>query len=749
MVSDYGKTLLFAVLVNFKKEIMNQFKNIAIASFLILFVIIGVNKTNASHIISGAIEYTHLSGDDYLVEVNFFHDCSGISAAPSVAINVESNLCSITNVVTLPLISYTEVTPDCPSAISTCPSFGGMGSGTFGVGKTIYSDTVTLIAGCSDFKLSYSSCCRNGIVNAQPGFFYTETFLNTLIAPQNSSPKFNVDPIFIMFQGQPHNFTMGTNEPDGDFVRYSITAPLSAAGTPLPFNPPNTFANPIPASAPLTLNNSNGNMSITPTAIGGHAFAVLVEEIRYGIVISSIIRDMQVQIIQDTTNAIPAISGFGGIGSTNYLDTICLTDTINHSIFAHDPNLNDTITIRTVNTGSGTPIASTIGIGIISTNFYWSPVFAGITTPGNYTFTVEIKDNACPYVGIATYTYNVVVLNCAATDSVWPGDANSDLVANAWDLLNIGLAYGSGGPTRGIIGNAWMGHFSNNWLPSFLSGVNYKHADCNGSGTVDSLDALAIALNYGLTHTKGSAAAFGPNDPNLTIEFANDTVFESDTVTATINLGDIGIPVNSIYGIAFKLNYNPMLVKDIINADYSNSWLGSSNDILNIEKVFVGNGTMDIGITRINHLNTTGFGEILKVDFVIEDNIDKAALQDMFQTMTVNVSDILAVEANENELVINTSNNDIVLRSIINSVDEEELLSDIKIYPTPASTTMQFDFGNISVEKVELVNVDGKVVFTSYGNATSIDVSPMADGVYVARIHTPTSILNKKVLVSH
>jgi len=748
LVSDYGKTLLFAVLVNFKKEIMNQFKNIAIASLMILFAFVSTNKLFASHAISGAIEYTHVSGDDYLVTVNFYRDCSGISAPGTLHLKASSTICAVNINYFLQLRSVTDVTPSCPSYITTCAPGVNIG---LGIELHQYADTITIQTGCADFLLSVEHCARNPSANTTSGgCLYVETKINTLIAPYNNSPSFNVDPIFILFRTQPHNFTMGTTEVDGDVVRYSLIDPLIGAGTPITFNPPFTFGNPIAGAPPLTIDPLNGNMSITPTAFsGGHVFAVLVEEFRYGILIGSMIRDMQVQILSNTAFRVPSISGFGGVGSTNYTDTICLYDTINHPIFAFDPNLGDTITLRTVTTGLGSPVATTTSVNNISTNFYWSPVFSGITTPGYYTITLEVTDNTCPFIGIATSTYNILVQDCANNDSVWPGDANSNLVANVFDLLNVGLAYGTSGPPRASISNTWIGHFATNWVPSFLSGVNVKHADCDGSGTVDSLDALAIALNYGLTHTKGSAAAFGPNDPNLTIEFANDTVFESDTVTATINLGDMGIPVNSIYGIAFKLNYNPMLVKDIINADYSGSWLGNSNELMTLHKVFIGNGTMDIGMTRKNHLNATGFGEILKVDFVIEDNIDKAAFQDMFQTMTVDVSDILAVEANENTLEINSSSNDVVLRSLVNSVDEEELLSDINVYPNPANSTLKFNFGSANVEKVDLVNVDGKVVFTSYGNATSIDVSPMADGVYVARVHTTSSILNKKVLVSH
>jgi len=721
---------------------MNPLKNIATAFALLFLVSLSFNKSFASHAISGAIEYTHISGDDYLVTIDFYRDCTGIAAPATLNLLVNSTSCSINQTITLPVTSTTDVTPDCPTNVSACV----LGGGAFGVELHKFSDTITMPIGCPDIILSFNISARNPANNIGGGNLYVETKVNTLIAPYNNSPSFNVDPIFIIFNGQLNNFSMGTSEMDGDMVRYSLTNPLVGSGTSVNFVPPHTFSNPIVGAPPLSINPLNGNMSINPSNYGGYTYAILVEEFRSGVLIGSMIRDMQVEVIPDTTAGVPSVSGFGGVGSTNYNATICLTDTINFPIFATDPNLGDTITLRTVPSGFGSPVTTSSNVNSISTNFYWSPVFAGITTPGLYSFTLEVKDNACPYSGLATYTYNVLVQNCATLDSVWPGDANSDLVANAFDLLNVGLAYGESWLPRSSISNAWVGHFSNNWIPLFSGGVNYKHADCDGSGIVDSLDALAISLNYGLTHPKTSAGFRGPNDPNLTLEFANDTVFESGTATAIINLGDIGIPVNSIYGIAFKLNYNPRFVKDIVNVDYSGSWLGNANELITIDKAFLNDGTIDIGLSRKNHLNTQGFGEILTIDFVIADEIETAAIKDIFQTMTVNVSDILAVEANENVLAINSSTNNVTLKNIRSIVNDE---LEIIAYPNPANNVLQFDFGNAIVNKVELLDVDGKVALTSIGHATSIDIESIANGVYVVKIYTTSDIINKKILVSH
>ncbi|MEO1451717.1 MAG: hypothetical protein AAFV07_19465, partial [Bacteroidota bacterium] len=87
-------------------------------------------------------------------------------------------------------------------------------------------------------------------------------------------------------------------------------------------------------------------------------------------------------------------------------------------------------------------------------------------------------------------------------DSVWPGDANYDLVANNQDLLAIGVAFGLTGPPRANASLNWTGQPSVDWTDTLPGGINFKHADTDGNGVVNTADTVAINLNYGLTHNK-------------------------------------------------------------------------------------------------------------------------------------------------------------------------------------------------------------------------------------------------------
>src|ERR1039458_8539318 len=68
---------------------------------------------------------------------------------------------------------------------------------------------------------------------------------------------------------------------------------------------------------------------------------------------------------------------------------------------------------------------------------------------------------------------------------VWPGDADDNGEVNKRDVLHIGLAYGSTGPSRADTSSTWQAYHANDWKKTFKGGLNYKYADCNGDGKVD------------------------------------------------------------------------------------------------------------------------------------------------------------------------------------------------------------------------------------------------------------------------
>lgn len=74
-----------------------------------------------------------------------------------------------------------------------------------------------------------------------------------------------------------------------------------------------------------------------------------------------------------------------------------------------------------------------------------------------------------------------------------------------------------------------------------------------------------------------------------------------------------------------------------------------------------------------------------------------------------------------------------------NSLDKR-----LSIYPNPSTGQVNISLENENIDKVEILNIFGEVVKTE---ATSqIDISELAIGIYIFKIHTVTGVIQKKIL---
>jgi hypothetical protein len=133
--------------------------------------------------------------------------------------------------------------------------------------------------------------------------------------------------------------------------------------------------------------------------------AILVEETdANGNVISSVMRDIQIQVIICTNNAPVATPA-------SNLDTICVGVQYTFTITSDDAD-DDNVTMswRGEIAGAGFSIANNNSANPFPTGtFTWTATQADL---GNHSYTVTLQDDACPVNGINIYTYDLVVINC-------------------------------------------------------------------------------------------------------------------------------------------------------------------------------------------------------------------------------------------------------------------------------------------------------------------------------------------------
>ena len=438
---------------NAKNYAMNQNlqKNI-LRFFTILLLLAGYNESAiASHIMGSELTYTCIGPNQYRVNVRVYRDCSGISMPSSFSVAYSSASCGASGTITASLQSSTDVTPLCPSQSSRCSG----GNSAVGVELYVYQGTVTLPSGCSDWILSTSTCCRNGIItnisNPDINDFSISARLNNTLSPCNSSPTFASSPAPFTCVNQPVVFQQLATDPDGDQLVYSLTTCRQSNGVSVTYN--SGFSGTNPLTVPVTINANTGEITFTANTPQVAAICVLVEEYRNGVKIGEIIRDMQF-VIQNCSNLLPSLSGINNVANSYSIST-CEGSQICFDVFGTDANVTNNVLM----TISGAPAGSTFtqtGSGNNRTGrFCWTPPLG---QTGSFTFSVNLNDQACPIPGINSraYTVNVVAnpnppVNAGSNVTICAGNsttltattAATNISSFSW-TPSVGLSSGNG-----------------------------------------------------------------------------------------------------------------------------------------------------------------------------------------------------------------------------------------------------------------------------------------------------------------
>ncbi len=380
--------------------------------FLIICSFIFPKITQASHLTGGDIVYECVGQDSFLVTLTLFRDCSGVTAPPNAILDLTSGCGSVFTVVLTKDPTVVEVSQICASMVSSSTCNGGS---LFGLEAHSYSALVTLNPACNAWTLSNSTCCRNtSIVNLQnPGGLNThlQTTLYSSTFPSNSSPYFAEFGMPTIFSGQTSQFNLGAVDPDGDSLVYFM-APAYGVGTSMvPYNLGYTFLQPLGGSG-VTLNSSNGQLSITPSTLGVFVVNVRVEEydMATGLLKGTIRRDFQVTVIASSQNA-PQFSASGMINLANGTLSsgtlyACLGDSLDFNISLSDVNISDTLSVtHTIYSALDTTAVVTItGTNPLTVNVKWN-----VNSLGYRSVSIRGTDGICPIPGVVSENFQIII----------------------------------------------------------------------------------------------------------------------------------------------------------------------------------------------------------------------------------------------------------------------------------------------------------------------------------------------------
>ena len=326
-------------------------------------------------------------------------------------------------------------------------------------------------------------------------------------------------------------------------------------------------------------------------------------------------------------------------------------------------------------------------------------------------------------------------------DFVWPGDANSDNIANNIDLLYIGLANGFEGLERADMGIFWESYNSFNWSLEFPeSGVNFKHADSDGNGLVEEQDIEAIRANYNLTHGiyTPTFTAGDLDDPPLFIELPL-TAEPGELINADVELGTEDLQLANLYGIAFTIEYpeGVFVDDDVQFVPEEDSWLGTlQEDLYSIDTTLTGLFEVEVAFVRNDQNNAQeNYGRIGNFIGVIDDILGLAHIK---------IKDVRALSNDETEVPIQIIEQCILI-SDTNGVDAKYFFN---VYPVPAKDylNIQTNLGD-DIQIMEIIRSDGSLIETINGFNSRLDLGTYKDGVYFIRVLSDKGIYQSKFTV--
>lgn len=409
-------------------------KRLVYLTVLLFSFLVSYQNVKASHQMGVDLTYECINSCTIRVHLRAYRDCTGSnSISNAISFTSQTPGCGQPTAVTPWSAQATqEVTPLCPGASTRCTTPGAAINGV----QEFYwfrDYDICSVPNCI-FTISWSGCCRNPAITSlsNPGsqsITTNATTLNTNIVPCNSSPQFVNPPVPYICAGQPYTFNQGAFDPEGDSLVYSFGPCYNSSTAQVTYAAGYSLAAPLGPSWNITINSATGDITVTPTpgnqVVG--VFCVYVQEYRNGVLLNTIVRDIQMTVLQCPANNLPTVNAPTNItgGSANgFVITTCVNSNLCFNLATADPNATQIVTTwwsmnipGATFTQLGNPSVTDTIVGTLGNPpvavFCWTP-----TATGTYTFLMTTTDDACPIIGANQFTVQIIVGNLEGTANI-------------------------------------------------------------------------------------------------------------------------------------------------------------------------------------------------------------------------------------------------------------------------------------------------------------------------------------------
>jgi hypothetical protein len=356
-----------------------------------------------------------------------------------------------------------------------------------------------------------------------------------------------------------------------------------------------------------------------------------------------------------------------------------------------------------------------------------------------------------------------------ASECVWPGDADNNSAVNHHDLLYLGLAYGTTGPARSGGSLDWEGQDCAAWSQSTATRqVNYKNIDANGDGVINAADTSAIVQNWSRVidptrHNPFDAPLGNPTgNPEPPFTILSDTLAPGQAIALPLFLGSEDMPVDSIYGLAFSISYDPRKIQPNPAFFAVSSWLGDTSNMLWLQRNFPEQGRLDVAITRTDGLPVSGWGYIGDVFVIIEDDIflspggdDEAeSSSDIVGRTTLFFSGLHPISSAASAGVLDAPPVELVIAQQQSSAQQEPAWAEaVTLSPNPTSGMFTVSSPGTPIRRIEVLNAatGAATAFETPGTSDfyRIDARALPAGTCFVRIFSDKGVTTRKISLVH
>jgi len=454
-------------------------------------------------------------------------------------------------------------------------------------------------------------------------------------------------------------------------------------------------------------------------------------------------------IITITTISIAATAQNVNIPDANFKAYLVGNDAI-------DTNLDDEIQVSEAIAFTGVISCTGLGINDMTGLEAFVAIQALICSQNNLTALNVSQNTSLLYIDCSTNNISSLdVSQCSIMNTLTcDGNAltsidvtqNASLSALSCGSMNLGSLNLSQNPNLTILSCYDSGlntlNLTNNPLLNTLGCVfnNLTSLDLSNNTNLTSIECGGNSIEY--------------------LDLSNNTslssCFVNDNALTSLNLKNLSTSTLTSFNSTGNPNLACIEVDDV--ADATANWTAiDATSSFNLDCIILVNSITVSGQAGATLITTNG-GTLQMIADVLPANADDAtytwSVTNGTGSASIDASGLLTASSNGTVTVTATANDasGITGSTVITisnqssaGINDQAALNNLTIYPNPAKTSISIESSE-EVESIVFINLTGETVKTIVSPANAIDISDLANGIYILRVQFKTGFVNSKLI---